>query len=402
MRVTTAFNRLLRLPGASVIDVSFGAEGVIVTVRLRRRRRVCAALRADRPASGDPRPAGEALAASGSRRQPVRDRVRAAPAALPRLRRAPGGGAVGQARRAAHARLRGRRRVAGAADGQDADRRAACGSRWDTVGQIVERVVADHLDERRLQGLVAIGVDEISYRRGQRYLTTVVDHRAGAIVWCAPGRNAATLQGFFDLLGERKRLDPGRLDRHVRRLPAGDPREHPSRRGLLRPLPRRAPRPARGRPGPPRRVERPRPLAHHHRQMDQGHPLVAAQGARQADHRPARKARRSPASQQAALPRVPAQRGAPAALPARRPRARTSAPRRLARPGHRDHGSSRSSSSPAPSAAKVPRGLYSSDHTQPPHFFSVCSTSVGESNMRQSFNSCLSPRACHLAWWRFS
>ena len=43
MRVTTAFKRLLRLPGASVIDVSFGAEGVIVTVRLRRRRRVCAA-----------------------------------------------------------------------------------------------------------------------------------------------------------------------------------------------------------------------------------------------------------------------------------------------------------------------------------------------------------------------
>jgi len=41
VRVTTAFRRLLRLPGASVIDVSFGAEGVIVTVRLRRRRRVC-------------------------------------------------------------------------------------------------------------------------------------------------------------------------------------------------------------------------------------------------------------------------------------------------------------------------------------------------------------------------
>ena len=33
MRVTSAFNRMLRLPGASVIDVSFGAEGVIVTVR---------------------------------------------------------------------------------------------------------------------------------------------------------------------------------------------------------------------------------------------------------------------------------------------------------------------------------------------------------------------------------
>jgi hypothetical protein len=39
---------------------------------------------------------------------------------------------------------------------------------WDTVGTIVERVVADRLDRRRLDGLVAIGVDEISYRRGQR------------------------------------------------------------------------------------------------------------------------------------------------------------------------------------------------------------------------------------------
>jgi transposase len=73
-----------------------------------------------------------------------------------------------------------------------------------TVGRIVERVVADHLDHARLEGLIAIGIDEISYRRGQRYLTTVVDYTKGAIVWCAPGRNAATLQGFFELLGERK------------------------------------------------------------------------------------------------------------------------------------------------------------------------------------------------------
>lgn len=41
MRVSTALNRLLGLPGASVIDVSFGSEGVIVTVRLRRARRIC-------------------------------------------------------------------------------------------------------------------------------------------------------------------------------------------------------------------------------------------------------------------------------------------------------------------------------------------------------------------------
>jgi hypothetical protein len=41
VRVTTAFNRLLGLPGASVTDVEFSSTGVIVTVRLKRRRRVC-------------------------------------------------------------------------------------------------------------------------------------------------------------------------------------------------------------------------------------------------------------------------------------------------------------------------------------------------------------------------
>jgi transposase len=75
---------------------------------------------------------------------------------------------------------------------------------WGTVGTIIERVVADRIDHHRLDRLVQVGVDEISYRRGQRYLTTVVDHDSGGIVWCAPGRNAQTLQAFFDLLGERK------------------------------------------------------------------------------------------------------------------------------------------------------------------------------------------------------
>lgn len=75
---------------------------------------------------------------------------------------------------------------------------------WDTIGAIVTRVVGDHLDARRLEGLVMIGCDEISYRRGQRYLTTVCDHATGAIVWAQPGRNAQTLQAFFDELGERR------------------------------------------------------------------------------------------------------------------------------------------------------------------------------------------------------
>jgi transposase len=42
VRAETAFKRMLALPGASILDVCFGAEGVVVTVGLRRRRRVCA------------------------------------------------------------------------------------------------------------------------------------------------------------------------------------------------------------------------------------------------------------------------------------------------------------------------------------------------------------------------
>ena len=64
--------------------------------------------------------------------------------------------------------------------------------------------MADHLSEARFYNLVLIGVDEISYRRGQRYLTCVADHERGAIVWAKPGRDAATLQAFFELLGDRR------------------------------------------------------------------------------------------------------------------------------------------------------------------------------------------------------
>lgn len=41
MRVTTAFNKLLRLPETSVTAVEFVQDGVVVDVRLRRRHLVC-------------------------------------------------------------------------------------------------------------------------------------------------------------------------------------------------------------------------------------------------------------------------------------------------------------------------------------------------------------------------
>jgi len=76
---------------------------------------------------------------------------------------------------------------------------------WRTVGAIVARVRADiDLEVDRLAGLRRIGIDEISYKRHHRYLTVVVDHDTGALVWAAPGNDVATIEAFFDELGPER------------------------------------------------------------------------------------------------------------------------------------------------------------------------------------------------------
>jgi transposase len=76
---------------------------------------------------------------------------------------------------------------------------------WRTVGSIVTRVNAD-IDATvdRLDGLRRIGIDEISYKRGHRYLIVVVDHDRGRLVWAGPGRNDTALNVFFDELGSER------------------------------------------------------------------------------------------------------------------------------------------------------------------------------------------------------
>jgi transposase len=76
---------------------------------------------------------------------------------------------------------------------------------WRTVGWILERVTTEQLIGRDLvAGLERIGIDEISIRKGQRYLTVVVDHDSGRLVWAAPGRDRKTVERFLDLLGEER------------------------------------------------------------------------------------------------------------------------------------------------------------------------------------------------------
>ncbi len=76
---------------------------------------------------------------------------------------------------------------------------------WQTVGRIITRVVDEaSRSHDRLDGLQRIGIDEISWRRGQRYLTLVVDHVSGRLVWAAEGRSRKVVDSFFERLGQER------------------------------------------------------------------------------------------------------------------------------------------------------------------------------------------------------
>jgi len=75
---------------------------------------------------------------------------------------------------------------------------------WETVGRVAGRVVTRMRGEDPLDGLVDIGIDEISWRRGHDYVTVVVDHRTRRVVWAWPGRNADTVRRFFAELGNER------------------------------------------------------------------------------------------------------------------------------------------------------------------------------------------------------
>jgi transposase len=76
---------------------------------------------------------------------------------------------------------------------------------WRSVNGIVERVVTEAAGRRdQLAELRRIGIDEVAYRKGHRYLTEIVDHDTGRLVWAGKGRDQAVVRAFFDALGEQR------------------------------------------------------------------------------------------------------------------------------------------------------------------------------------------------------
>lgn len=75
---------------------------------------------------------------------------------------------------------------------------------WDTVYRAVRSAVMWGMVHREVKDVVAIGVDEIQWKRGHHYLTLVyqIDGRVRRLLWAGCKRTEKTLEGFFDLLGD--------------------------------------------------------------------------------------------------------------------------------------------------------------------------------------------------------
>ncbi len=206
MRVTSAFSRLLDLPGVWVRSVSFEPDRVCVSVALRRRRLHCPKC---------------SYSTSHRENKQHHDSV---------WRHLD----LGRWRLEVHARLRRLRcpvhgvHVEGVPfarggarftrDFEDlvawlatkTDKTATCRLTridWQTIGRIIERVGDELLDGDRLSDLFEISIDEVAWRKGHRYLTLIGDHRRRCVVWGTEGKGQAAADEFFAELDRDTRRD---------------------------------------------------------------------------------------------------------------------------------------------------------------------------------------------------
>jgi transposase len=77
---------------------------------------------------------------------------------------------------------------------------------WHVVFDAVRQAVEWGRAHQNLDGIQAIGVDELAWKKGHKYLTLVyqVDHGCKRLLWIGRDRTAATFGGFFDWLGDAR------------------------------------------------------------------------------------------------------------------------------------------------------------------------------------------------------
>ena len=78
---------------------------------------------------------------------------------------------------------------------------------WETVGRCVNRTLHNLEPERSriLDGLVNIGIDETSYKKGHKYITVIVNHDTNTVVWASEDHGKSVLEKFY------KQLTPEQL-----------------------------------------------------------------------------------------------------------------------------------------------------------------------------------------------
>ncbi len=82
----------------------------------------------------------------------------------------------------------------------------AFGTTWDNVFRSVKKAVQWGLAHRVLSGIRSIGVDEIQWLKGHKYLTLVyqIDGHAKRLLWIGKDRTIKSFLGFFRMLGKER------------------------------------------------------------------------------------------------------------------------------------------------------------------------------------------------------
>jgi transposase len=82
----------------------------------------------------------------------------------------------------------------------------AFGTTWQNVFRSVKHAVSWGLAQRDLEGIEALGVDEVQWRKGHKYLTLVYQIDAGRkrLLWIGQDRTAKAFLRFFRMLGKER------------------------------------------------------------------------------------------------------------------------------------------------------------------------------------------------------
>jgi transposase len=231
VRVTTAFSRLLRLPGVWVRKVRVEPDRVIVEVALRRERLVCPECGYSTAARKDTRPENSVWRHLdlGVWRLEVHCRRRRlwCPEHGARTEGVPFARPGSEFTRDFECLVAW---LAARADKTTIKRMLRID--WGTVGRIIKRVCADELDPDRLEHLYDIGIDEVSWKRQHNYLTLVADHGRGRIVWGCEGAGEKAADSFFaeldpELLTDPPQPEPGEIQPRSPEPGEGEEREQP-------------------------------------------------------------------------------------------------------------------------------------------------------------------------------